>query len=194
MKLTITHQDSYSRGQLLLRTLLGWLYIGIPNGFLMFFVGIWAGILGFVAFWIVLFTGKYPENFFLFQIKFINWSLRLSAAMTHLVDGTPAIGINGTSEKVFLEVERPEKINQLLVLVRIIFGIFYVAIPHGFCLFFRAIGAGVLMFLSWWAILITGKYPEKWHAFAVGTSRWTSRLQLYMGFFTDTYPPFSGKE
>lgn len=194
MKLTITHQDSYSRGQLLLRTLLGWLYIGIPNGFLMFFVGIWAGILGFVAFWIVLFTGKYPENFFTFQIKFMNWSLRFSAAMTNLVDGTPSIGIDGTSDKVSLEVERPEKINQLLVLVRILLGVFYVAIPHGFCLVFRGIGAGVLMFLSWWVVLFTGNYPEKWHAFAVGTSRWTARLQLYMGFFTDTYPPFSGKE
>ena len=33
MKLDVTHQDSYSRGELLLRTFFGWLYIGIPHYF-----------------------------------------------------------------------------------------------------------------------------------------------------------------
>ena len=194
MKLTITHQESYSRGQLLLRTLLGWLYIGIPNGFLMFFVGIWAGILTFVNFWIVLFTGKFPEGIFSFMLKFLNWGLRVNAAVLNLVDGTPAIGINGTSDKVILEVDRPEKVSRLLVIARVLLGIIYVGIPHGFCLFFRMIGTGVIVFLSWWVILFAGKYPERWHSFVVGTLRWSTRLELYMGFYTDKYPAFSGKE
>jgi hypothetical protein len=28
----------------------------------------------------------------------------------------------------------------------------------------------------------------------VGTYRWVYRISLYLGFFTDKYPPFSGKE
>jgi hypothetical protein len=32
------------------------------------------------------------------------------------------------------------------------------------------------------------------HAFNVGTYRWVYRINLYLGFFTDKYPPFSGKE
>ena len=35
MKLTITHQEKYSRGELILRTLFGCLYIGIPHFFLL---------------------------------------------------------------------------------------------------------------------------------------------------------------
>ena len=194
MKLTITHQESYSRGELLLRTFLGALYIGIPHGFLLLFVGIWSGILAFVTFWIALFTGKFPESIFDFQVKFMNWSLRLSATLSNLVDGYPAFLPKGTSEQVILDVERPETVSRGLVLVRVLFGFLYVLIPHGFCLFFRLIASGVLMFLAWWVVLFTGNYPERWHAFNVGTMRWTIRVNLYFGFYTDEYPSFSGQE
>ena len=38
MKLSITHQESYSRGELILRTLFGVVYIAIPHFFLLVFV------------------------------------------------------------------------------------------------------------------------------------------------------------
>ena len=111
MKLQVTHQDSYSRGQLILRTLVGWLYIGIPHAFLLFFVGIWSAILSFITFWAVLFTGKFPESIFEFQIKLINWSLRVTAVLYNLIDGYPAFGINGTSDKATFQMDRPEKVG-----------------------------------------------------------------------------------
>ena len=194
MTLTIKHQESYSRGELLLRTFFGFLYIAIPHGFLFFFVGIWASILMFVAWWVVLFTGVYPKGMFEFQVKCMNWGMRFQATMMNLVDGYPAIGPNGTSESVTLEVEYPEKLSRGLLLLRTFFGFFYVGIPHGFCLAFRGWATCFIAFLAWWVVLFTGKYPDTWHAFNVGTYRWMLRVQLYMGFFTDEYPPFSGKE
>ena len=62
MKLTIKHQEKYSRGELLLRTIFGALYIYLPHGFILMFVGLWGGILQFVAFWVILFTGRYPQR------------------------------------------------------------------------------------------------------------------------------------
>ena len=194
MKLDITHQESYSRGELLLRTFLGWLYIAIPHGFLLFFLGIWSAILAFVTFWIVLFTGKFPESIFEYQYKMLKWTLRLQATLLNLIDGTPAFGLASTSDKVNFELVRPEKVSQGKVILRALFGAFYVMIPHGFCLYFRMIGTGILAFLAWWVVLFTGNYPEKWHAFNVGTFRWYIRIMMYMGYFTDDYPPFSGKE
>lgn len=194
MKLTIQHQDSYSRGQLLLRTFFGFLYIVIPHMFCLFFVGIWAGILAFLAFWVVLFTGRYPKSWFDFQVKFMNWQLRVNASMIHLVDGYPAFGLSTISDNVKLEVEYPEKLSRGLVLLRLFFGFLYVLIPHMFCLYFRALATYIVIFLAWWVVLFTGNYPENWHAFNVGTARWAWRLNLYMGLFTDDYPPFSGKE
>lgn len=194
MKLTITHQETYSRGELLLRTFFGAIYIGIPHGFLLVFAGFWSGILLFVTFWIVLFTGKFPEGIFDYQTKLMSWSMRLSASMGSLVDGYPALGLKGVSENVSLEIDRPEKVSRGLVLVRALFGAIYVGIPHGFCLFFRVIGGAVLSFLAWWVVLFTGNYSEKWHAYNVGSLRWSTRLSLYLSFLTDDYPPFSGTE
>ena len=194
MKLSITHQEKYSRGQLLLRTLFGYFYIGIPHGFLLGIVGIWYAIIEFAKFWVVLFTGRFPESMFKFQLGYQNWYLRVYATLMNLVDGYPAFYPRGTSDTVKLEAARPEKVNQGMVLVRVLFGWIYVGIPHGICLYGRLIASMVLVFLAWWAVLFTGKYPERWHAFNVGTFRWAVRLVHYFGYFTDTYPPFSGKE
>jgi len=49
MKLIICYQDSYSRAQLLLRTLFGWIYIGIPHAFLLLAVGVWSFMLAFLT-------------------------------------------------------------------------------------------------------------------------------------------------
>jgi len=194
MKLTITHQEKYSRGQLILRTLFGWLYIVIPHLVMLLIIGIWSAILSFITFWIVLFTAKFPESIFNFQIGFQNWALRVQAVMGNLVDGYPAFFPGGTSDSVKLEVPRPDRVSRGLVILRILLGYFYVYIPHYFCLFFRQIASSVLGFLAWFAILFAGKYPARWHAFNVGTYRWSTRVSLYLGYFTDTYPPFSGKE
>ena len=194
MKLTIQHQENYSRGHLLLRTFFDFLYIAIPHMFLLFFVGLWALILMFIAWWVVLFTAKYPKGMFDFMVKLFNWQTRLNATISNLVDGYPAFGVNGKSDRVSLEVEYPEKLSRGLLLLRLFFGFIYVLIPHFFCLIFRGIAATFLMFLAWWVVLFTGKYPESWHAFVVGTMRWGLRIILYLGFMTDQYPPFSGKE
>ena len=193
MKLIIQHQEKYSRLQLLLRTFFGSIYIVLPHSFLLFFISIWSYILGFITFWAVLFTGKFPKKIFNFQIKVGNWINRFTASILNLVDGYPAIGINGKSNKVLLEVEYPEKPNRGLLFLRFL-ALFYVFIPHGFCLFFRRMISAILMIIAWWVVLFTGKYPQSFHDFNVGTIRWITRIILYMGLFTDEYPPYSGKE
>lgn len=193
MKLAIKRQDSYSRGELLLRTFLGFFYILLPHAFVMLFLGIWSGILQFISFWVVLFTGKYPQSFFEYQVKMRNYGLRFSATVMNLVDGYPAFGINGTSDSVSLEVPYPEKLSRGKVLLRMFFGMFYIMLPHGFCLVFRFMLHNIYQFLAWWIVLFTGKYPESWHEFNVGTLRWITRLGLYNSLMTDDYPPFSGK-
>ncbi len=157
-------------------------------------MGIWSAILSFVTFWVVLFTGKFPESIFTFQVKFQNWGLRVSATLLNLVDGYPAFFPGGTSDTVSLEVPRPEKVSRGLVILRLLLGWAYVGIPHIFCLWFRDIATGVLAFIAWWAVLFTGKYPARMHSFNVGSFRWLQRVSLYLGYFTDEYPKFSGKE
>jgi len=194
MKLTIQHQERFSRGELILRTFLGWLYIAIPHFFLLFFVGIWSGIITFIALLSILFTGRYPQSMFEFQVGLMKWQLRLNARIMNLADGYPAFGISGSDESTNLEVEYPDRLSRGLLIVKVLFGWLYVGIPHGFILFFRMIATQVLAFLAWWVVLITAKYPESFHEFVTGTIRWSYRVTLYMGLMSDDYPPFSGKE
>jgi len=193
MKLEINHQEKYSRLELILRTLFGWLYIGIPHLFLLFFVSIWSMILKIVAFFAVLFTGKYPAGIYNFHLGVMRWNLRLTARLNNLSDGYPAFGLKAQDPKTTLEATNPEKLSRLLLIVRILFGFIYVVIPHYFILFFRGIATGILMIISWFAVLFTGKYPASFHEFNTGTLRWGTRVNLYMGFMTDKYPPFTGK-
>lgn len=193
MTLTIQHQESYSRGELLLRSFFGFFYIGIPHFFLLFFISIWSSILTFISWWVILFTGRYPQSFFEFQVGLIRWSLRLNARLYNLSDGYPAFGIGGTDDKTSVEVPYPESLSRGLLLLKTFFGFIYVLIPHGFLLFFASIWGFILMFLAWWVVLFTGKYPASWHEFLTGLTRWNVRVSLYMQFMSDVYPPFSGK-
>lgn len=194
LKLEIKRQESYSRGELLLRSFFGAFYIAIPHVFVMMFVAIYTQILSMIAWWVVLFTGKYPMSWFETQVNMLKWTNRLYARLWNLSDGYPAIGLGGTDENTSLEVEYPESLSRGILLLRAFFGIFYVMIPHGIVLYLRMIASQIIIMIAWWIVLFTGSYPESMHSFNVGTIRWMTRLNLYMGFMTDEYPPFSGKE
>jgi hypothetical protein len=192
MELIIQHQDSYSRGELLLRTFFGWLYILIPHAIALWVMGIVAAIISFIAFWAVLFTGKYPKGMFDFMVGVLAWGMRVQASFMNLVDGYPEFGLDPQSgEKVKLSVEYPESLRRGLLLLRVFLGWLYVGIPHVIVLWLRMIVVFVILFLAWWVVLFTGNYPESWHNFVVGTYRWSTRVALYMSFMTDVYPPFS---
>lgn len=187
----IQHQESYSRGQLLLRSFFGWLYIIIPHAFVLLFLEMAGGILRFISWWAVLFTARYPRSFFDFQVSLLRWSTRLGARILNLSDGYPSFGLNVVDPKIELLLAYPEQLSRGTLLLRTFLGIFYVLIPHGICLFFRILVVYIFVFVSWWAVLITGKYPKSLHDFNVGTLRWGMRVQAYMYFLTDKYPAFS---
>jgi hypothetical protein len=189
----IVHQERYSRGELVLRTFLGNLYMALPHMFLLFFITIASGILGFIAWWAVLFTGKYPRSFFDFHVSALRWTTRLQARLFNLSDGYPAFGMSAQDERIIINVAYPDRLSSGLLLLRLFFQFIYVLIPHGFCLFFRMIATFFVVFIAWWAVLFTGTYPKGMHEFVVGTLRWSARVNLYLSFMTDKYPPFSGK-
>lgn len=187
----VKHQETYSRGELLLRSFFGWLYILIPHALLLMFYAIWAYIATFLAWWIILFTGKTPDFFYNTMLGLTRWGLRISARMFNLADGYPSFGPNGKDDKT--EVDFPHiHVGRGQLLLRSFFGWAYIAIPHVLCLYVRMIGTYILAFLAWWVVLFTGKYPEGWHKFNVGTFRWQTRVSLYMMWLSDKYPPFSG--
>ena len=191
MTFNIKHAESLSRGELLLRTFFGFLYILIPHGFVLIFMGLWGAILSFISFWIILFTGKYPQSFFEYQVGLIRWQTRLNARFYNLADGYPAFGIDAKDEAIQVDVPYPQSTSRGLTILRLLFGWLFVWLPHGFVLLFLGIGVNIAVFIGWWVILFTGRLPEGLHNFITGFMRWSTRVGLYMSYMTDTYPPFS---
>ena len=197
VKFGINYPESLSRGLLLLRTFFGSIYVGIPHGFMLGFYGIGASFVMFIAWWAVLFTGKYPEGMFRFVEGYYRWALRYIAYMLFMTDQYPPFSSDanppGYSALEF-HIDYPETLSRGTLLLRTFFGSIYVGIPHGFMLGFYAIGVAFVIFIAWWAVLFTGKYPEGMFRFVEKYYRWWLRFGTYMSFMTDQYPPFNGDE
>lgn len=193
MKIAIRHQESYSRGELLLRSFFGFLYIAIPHGICLMFLGLGAQLCTLLAFFIILFTGSYPKGMFDFVVKVQRWGFRVNARMLNLSDGYPAFGLDAHDNNSVFDVTYNEKSNRLTVLLRFLLAPLLL-LPHILCIIFIEIGALICILLAWFIVLFTGKYPVGMHGFVTGFLRWVMRIQAYMLFLTDTYPPFTLEE
>ena len=193
MKYGVRHQESYSRGELILRTLFGGLYIALPHALALIFLMIGSMFINIIAFWAILITGKFPEGLFNYQLNLQRWSLRVNARLMNLSDGYPAFGLSSQDSNIMIELERQESYSRLTVLLRQMFGFIYVYIPHMICLLFLQIGVMFVRLIAFWVVLITAKYPKGMHDYMVGVMRWAYRIAIYMSFMTDKYPPFSMK-
>ncbi len=76
--------------------------------------------------------------------------------------------------------------NRWLVLVK-----WLLAIPHIIVLAFLYIAVWFVLLITFFAVLFTGKWPEGMRDFTVGVMRWHTRVNGYLLFLTDAYPPFS---
>jgi hypothetical protein len=87
--LTAEYPERLSRGMLLLKVFFGWLYVGIPHGIMLFFYGIAVAVVTFIAFWVILFTGKFPRGMYEFAVGYSRWTWRVEAYMSLLRDEYP---------------------------------------------------------------------------------------------------------
>jgi hypothetical protein len=65
------------------------------------------------------------------------------------------------------------------------------AMPHFFVLWILSIALEVVVFISWFAALFSGRLPAWAHSFISGVVRWLARAYAYVFLLTDVYPPFS---
>ena len=151
-----------------------------------------AAVIGFIAWWAILFTGRYPRGLFEFVVNVQRWGHSVNVYQAMMRDEYPPFsGENGQYSPVTYTLEYPERLSSLLnniPYVKII-----LVIPHIIVLIFLFIGFEVVNFIAWWAILFTGKYPRGMFDYVVGVFRWSSRVSAYMGMLTAECAPFSLK-
>jgi hypothetical protein len=64
-------------------------------------------------------------------------------------------------------------------------------IPHWICLSILGIAVGVVVIIAWFALLVTGRWPEGMYRFVAGSLRYYTRVHAYSYLLVDPYPPFS---
>lgn len=89
VNVTAEYPEKLSRGMVILKGLFGWLYAGIPHWIILWFYGIAFGIMTFIAFWVILFTGKYPKGMYEFNVGYIRWYTRVTAYLSLMRDEYP---------------------------------------------------------------------------------------------------------
>jgi uncharacterized protein DUF4389 len=86
-------------------------------------------------------------------------------------------------------IERQDEYARFLPLVK-----WLLAIPHYIVLLFLWIAAAVVVLVTFFAVIITGRYPRGMFDFVVGVYRWTWRVTAYVLLMSDPYPPFTLQE
>lgn len=192
MNFDIQQQDTYSRGELLLRNFLGFLYIMIPHLFVSFFYGLVLMVVGLIRFFSILITGKFPRNAHNAMVQIGRYNLRLTARIFNLRDGYPPFHLETEDEGITFDMPYVEKISRGRLLVRTLFGGFML-IPHILILVFRIYGVMFANIYAFFVVLFTKKFPNGVFKFSVETLRWNYRMNNYLVYYTDDYPPFHGR-
>lgn len=186
----------------------------IPQCIVIVFISIAAYVVMFLSWWAILFTARYPEVFLNFITWWLRWYARFGGYADLLTDKYPPFsGRVEADYPIIFDVEPPEKLSRLTTFFRLplipmpvmILGDGWrlqpqatpgmpMAIPHYVVLWLISIAGGIILFLSWWAILFTGRYPRVFFDFITWWFRWSMRVTGYIYLVTDKYPPFSGSE
>ena len=165
-----------------------WL-LAIPHIIVLYFLGLIAYLLIFIAFFAILFTKKFPKGLFDFVVNYYRWNANVGAYTGLLRDEYPPFSFDAGQYPVTLEVDYPEELGRWMPFIK-----WFLAIPHFIALMFVGLIAALLYLIAFFAILFTGRFPRGMFDFIVGVTRWNYRVTTYAFLLlTDEYPPFSLK-
>ena len=162
-----------------------WL-LAIPHLIVIYLLTLVASVITVVAWFAILFTGRYPQGLFNFVVGYYRWDANVSAYNMLMQDEYPPFTMEAGRYPVTLEVDYPERLSRWLIFVKWLF-----VIPTMIVLTLLAIVYYVVLVIAWFAILITGRHPKALFDFGVGVIRWSFRINAYSYLMTDKYPPFS---
>jgi hypothetical protein len=184
--------------------------LAIPHYIVLAFLWLTLLVLTIVAFFAILFTGRYPRGIFDFNVGVLRWTWRV-AFYSYGALGTdryPPFTLDDVPDyPARLEVAYPEQLSRGLVLVKwwllaipqyIVTGIFLGGGSYAAAQvddWFWGIGfetglIGILVLFAGVALLFTTRYPGGLFDFVVGLDRWVARVAAYVLLMRDEYPPF----
>jgi hypothetical protein len=180
----LTYDVSYAQERNRVTTLFR-IFLAIPH---LIVAGVWAylaEILAVVQWFVILFTGKRNQGMWDLQYAWLGYYSRVYGYVELLYDPYPAFGTDPGPVPVTSELSYDEPADRLTNGLRFIW-----AIPALFVSLGLAIALGVVVLISWFAIVITGKHPRGMFDFILSALRYILRTQSYVLLMTDTYPRY----
>jgi hypothetical protein len=162
-----------------------WL-LAIPHLLILYGLQVAFRAITFIAFFAILFTKKYPRELFEFSVNINRWVENVYAYIFLMRDEYPPFSWSAGQYPVMYDVAYPEELSRWLIFVK-----WLLAIPHMIVLFLLMIGQAVALFIAFFAILFTKRFPRGLFNFIVGADRYRTRVNAYMYLMRDEYPPFS---
>jgi Domain of unknown function (DUF4389) len=174
-------------------------FLAIPHYVVLAFLWLAFAVLSVVAFFAILFTGRYPRAIFDFNVGVLRWTWRVQ----YYSYGALATDRYRRSACATTPPTRPgcrsstrQRLSRGLVLVKW----WLLAIPHYLVVglfvggtYVAWHGGGlidILVLIAAVVVAVTGSYPEPVFDFVLGMNRWVLRVAAYAALMTDRYPPF----
>jgi hypothetical protein len=173
------------------RPLVQWL-LAIPQLLIAGVLGQLRNILTLISFFTVLFTKQIPRPLFDMIATTYRYEWRATSYALFLrtdyppFDFQPAAGDDGVDPHTVVTLIYPESLSRWKPLYK-----WFLAIPHYVVLLGLIVAAVFVVIAGFFAVVITGEYPVGLRNFLVGVSRYSLRLQAYVGLLNDQYPPFA---
>jgi len=160
--------------------------LAIPHLIILYALMDVAQVITVIAWFAILFTGRYPKGLFDFVVGIYRWQYNVGAYVLLLRDDYPPFSLSAGQYPVTFDIEYPKKLSRWLIFVK-----WLLIIPHLIVILLLGIVYMITLVIAWFAILITGRYPKGMFDFAVGLLRWGARINAYFLLMRDEYPPFS---
>jgi Domain of unknown function (DUF4389) len=182
--------------------------LAIPHYIVLFFLHIGVVVVTVIAFFAILFTGKYPHALFDFSVGVARWRWRVAfyALFALGTDKYPPFSLQSKADyPADLEVDYPERLSRGLVLIKW----WLLAIPH-YLILLAIFTSGwrllqidpneavaydlpplivILLIIAMVGLLFTGRYPKGLYDLLIGINRWAIRVRAYGSLLRDDYPP-----
>jgi uncharacterized protein DUF4389 len=156
----------------------------IPQYLFLLVVGIAATVLVLINYVVVLITGR--TAFFGFLSGVLRYGTRLTAYSYFLTDKYPPFSLGEAPDyPVQVEIEHPQKIHRWRVFS------FILAFPHFLLLYGLLVLASFTSLVSFFIVLIFGRYPAGLFGIAAAAVRYQTRVNAYLYLIVRHYPPFT---
>jgi hypothetical protein len=173
------------------RPLVQWLLV-IPQFLIANVLSSLRSVLTLISLFTVLFTKRIPRPLFDVTAMTFRYEWRAMSYALFLhedyppFDFQPAADDDGVEPHTAVSLTYPEELDRWKPLYKWI-----LAIPHYVVLLGLAIASVFVVIAGFFAVIVTGEYPEAPRDFLVGAYRYCLRVQAYVGLLTDQYPPFA---